>query len=288
MSPRLFFLLSLVLLGPVAARAQLGGFDLNKLSKAVDTAKDAGKLIKGVAGVGPQEEALIGDSVALEIIGQYGGLVRDPDIMRRVNLLGRALARYSDRPQLDWRFGVLDSATVNAFSAPAGYVFITRGLYDQATNDDLLAAILGHEIAHITNRHALKIVARGDFLSGATSFAAKRSSDVRQVEAQLSQFDLGIGQITKTLFEKGFDPQTEYAADKDGRALAVTTGYAPGGLRAVLSNLKQAGENRKTMFSSHPPVTERIKRLPNEPVPVVTEPAAPTADAEDKPDGETK
>lgn len=269
MSPRLLMLVSAVLLGTAVARAQLGGFDLNKLTKAVDTAKDAGKMLKGVAGVGPQEEALIGDSVALEIIGKYSGLVRDADILRRVNLLGRALARYSDRPQLDWRFGVLDSATVNAFSAPGGYVFITRGLYDQATNDDLLAAILSHEIAHITNRHALKIVARGEFLSGASSFAASRSSDVRQVNAQLSQFDLGIGQITKALFEKGFDPQTEYAADKDGRALAVTTGYAPGGLRAVLFNLKQAGENRKTMFSTHPPVAERIKRLPNEPAPAV-------------------
>lgn len=274
MSPRFFFLLAL--LTATAVRAQLGGFDLNKLSKAVDTAKDAGKMIKGVAGIGPQEEALIGDSVALEIIGQYGGLVRDPDLMRRVNLLGRALARYSDRPQLDWRFGVLDSNTFNAFSAPDGYVFITRGLYDQAVNDDLLAAILSHEIAHITNRHALKIVARGDFLSGAASFASARSSDVRQVNTQLSQFDLGIGEITKALFEKGFDPQTEYAADKDGRALAVTTGYAPGGLRAVLFNLQKAGENRKTMFSTHPPVKERLKRLPNEPAPPAQEiPTAP-------------
>lgn len=267
MNPRLLFSLPVFLCAAAVAQAQLGGLNLNNLSKALDTAKDAGKMVKGVTGVGPAEEALIGDSVALEIIGQYGGLVRDPAIMRRINLLGRALARYSDRPELVWRFGVLDSDTVNAFSAPDGYVFITRGLYDQAGNDDLLAAILGHEIGHITNRHALKIVARGDFLSGATSFASKRSGDLRQVEAQLSQFDLGIGQITKTLFEKGFDPQTEYAADKDGRQLAVTTGYAPGGLRAVLFNLQRAGENRKTVFSTHPPVVERIKRLPDEPAP---------------------
>ncbi len=266
MNPRLLPSLFAVLLAASTAQAQ---FDLSKLTKALDTAKDAGKMFKGVTGVGPEEEHLIGDSVALEIIGKYGGLVRDPDLMRRINLVGRALARYSGRPELDWRFGVLNSDTVNAFSAPDGYVFITRGLYNQAGNDDLLAAILSHEIAHITNRHALKIVARGDFLSGATSLASARSNDVRQIDEQLSQFDLGIGQITKALFEKGFDPQTEYSADKDGRALAVTTGYAPGGLRAVLVQLQKRGENRKTTFSTHPPVAERIKRLPDEPAPAV-------------------
>lgn len=260
------------------------GLNTEKLTKALDTAKDAGKMLKGVAGVGPAEEQLIGDAVALEIIAKYGGLVRDTDTMRRVNLVGRALARYSDRPQLEWKFAVLDSDTINAFSAPDGYVFITRGLYDQAGSDDILAAILSHEIAHITNRHALKIVSRAEFLAGASAFAAKRSEEVRRVQGQLSQFDLGIEQITKTLFEKGFDPTTEYAADLDGRELAVTTGYAPGGLRVVLLNLQSQGENRKTMFSTHPPLAERLKRLPDEPAPVAS--SETSTDAANHPAGE--
>lgn len=250
-----------VFVGASAAQAQ---FDLGKFSKALDTAKDAGKMLKGVAGIGPAEEKVIGDSVALEIVGRYGGLVRDEAVTQRVMLVGRSLARYSDRPELDWRFGVLDSPTVNAFSAPDGYVFITRGLYDLAENDDILAAILSHEIAHITGRHALKIVARGEFLSGATSLAAARSGEVRKVDAQLKQFNLGVEQITKTLFEKGFDPQTEYGADKEGRHLAVTTGYAPGALRLVLQRLQARTGNPKTIFSTHPPLSERIKRLPAE------------------------
>lgn len=128
----------------------------------------------------------------------------------------------------------------------------------------LLAGILGHEITHITDRHALKIVARGEFLAGATSLAAQTSSDVRQVDAQLQQFDLGVGKITQTLFETGFDPQTEYAADQGGRALAAVTGYAPGGLRAVLAGLEQHGASQP-VFSTHPPLKDRLHHLPDEP-----------------------
>jgi len=260
----------LLLTGPFGRAFDLGGLGdalgNDKISKGLDTAKDLGKVVKGLAGIGPEEEKVIGDSVALEIVGKYGGLVRDAGAMRRVNLVGRSLARYSDRPDLSWRFGVLDSDTVNAFSAPAGYVFITRGLYDLATDDDALAGILGHEIAHITGKHALNIVAKGEALAGATSQLVKRSSNARVVDSQLQQFDLGVGQITKTLFETGYAPATEYEADKNGHDLARLTGFAPGGLRGVLARLLRRSGDPHKIFSSHPPLNDRIKRLPDEPV----------------------
>jgi predicted Zn-dependent protease len=257
--PLLLPALLLALLAAPASRAQ---FDFGKLTKGLDTLKDVGKVAKGAAKIGPEEEKLIGDSVALEIVGQYGGLVRDEEIMRRVNLVGRSLGRYSSRPDLDWRFGVLESPSVNAFSAPDGYVFITRGLYELAAGDDALAGVLGHEIVHVTRRHALGIVERGEFISGATSLASSQSGQVRDLEAQLQQFDLGVGKVLTTLFEKGFDPQTEYEADREGRALASTTGYAPGGLRTVLTLLQQRPGNHEAVFSTHPPLKERLKRLP--------------------------
>lgn len=260
-------------IGGAAGSPAATGADSDKLTKLLDTAKDAGKVLKGITGIGPEEEKVIGDSVALEIVGKYGGLVRDEATMQRVNLIGRSLARYCERPDLNWRFGVMNSDSVNAFSAPDGYVFITRGLYALADNDDALAAILGHEIAHITGKHALKIVQRGEFLSGLGSQVVKRSGNTRELDAKLKQFDLGVTDITKTLFEKGFDPQTEYAADLNGRQLALTTGYAPGGLFAVLTKLQQQGGAQK-MFSTHPPLAERIKRLPNDSVVTAAEPAA--------------
>lgn len=272
MNPRLSLILSFLLLGGSAGFAlDLGGLSkaFNKAKEVTDTAKDASKVVKGGIGIGPEEEKIIGDSVALEIVGQYGGVVRDEDTLQRVNLVGRALARYSDRPDLDWRFGVLDSDSVNAFSAPDGYVFITRALYALADDDDLLAAILSHEIAHITEKHALKIVGRDELFSGGKSLLNKYSGDYReaatkaqQVDAQLQQFDLGVGKIVKTLVVTGFDAKTEYAADQAGRRLATLTGYAPGGLRAVLALLQARSGDTKRAFSTHPPLAERIKRLP--------------------------
>ncbi len=269
MSPRQLFrvLLGASCLATAAFALDLGGLskalnNTDKLKKGLDTAKDAGKVLKGVAGIGPEEEKIIGDSVALEIVGKYGGLVRDEDIMRRVNLVGLSLARYSDRPELTWRFGVLDSAAVNAFSAPDGYVFITRGLYALADTDDALAAILGHEIAHITGKHALNIVARNEAFSAGLSQLVQRSGEARQVDNQLKQVNLGADLIVKTLFEKGFDPQTEYAADATGRQLAITTGYAPGALRAVLTRLQGTSAGQTQVFSTHPSLTERLKHLP--------------------------
>jgi len=302
MSPRILFLLSSILLAAATSQAQ---FDFGKLGKALDkakeikdAAKDAGKVAKGAAGIGPEEEKVIGDSVAVEVIGQYGGLVRDETVMRRVNLVGRALALYSERPDLEWRFAVLDSGQVNAFSAPGGYVFITRALYELATSDDLLAGVLAHEIAHITGKHALNIIRRDELFSGGSSLLGKYSGDYREakaktsnLDAQLQQFDIGVGKITKTLLESGFDAPTEFKADQTGHDLAKLTGYAPGGLRAVLTQLQKAGEKTNGVFSTHPPLAERLKRLPNDPAPEpeAVPPAgdAPAAGSKDKPAGGT-
>jgi beta-barrel assembly-enhancing protease len=292
--------LALIVLPPVAAllvgivftaptlRAQ---FDLGRLKRGIDkarsttqqvtdtakqvtdTTKDVTKIAKGVLGIGPEEERLIGEAVAVEIIGKHGGILRDEAITRRLNVLGLALAHYSTRPALNWRFAVLDSPSINGFSAPSGYVFLTKALYEKvAASDDALAAVLAHEISHVTERHALKIIARGDFVAGTTKLAVKHSRDAAYVQSQLREFDTGIGELAKTILEKGFDPKTELAADKGGRALAVTVGYAPGALRHVLVQLQQAKGDPKVTFATHPPLAERIKSLPKDPEPPAAKP----------------
>lgn len=288
MSPARLILIAAALGAALTASAQFGGLNklgdaLNKAKKVTDKAGEVAQTAKAISGqFTDEEEQMIGDSVALEIVGRYGGLWRDPDANRRMNLVGNALARYSERPALEWRFGLLDSDSVNAFSAPGGYVFITRGLYDLATTDDLLGGILAHEIAHITERHALELVGKGELGSVLGREATKRSSSLRgaqatvdqaraqaaQISPELAKFlDLNVGKVANVILVKGFEPKTEYSADRVGRELAVTTGYAPGGLRAVLVALQARKGDAKKLFPTHPPLANRLKELPNDPPP---------------------
>lgn len=240
------------------------------LKKVEDTSKKVGKVAKGATGLSLEEEIAIGDAVSLEIAAKFGGLWRDEAATRRVNLLGRALGRYAHRQDLVWRFGILDSDTVNAFSAPGGRVFITRGLYQLAETDDELAGVLAHEIIHIDRRHALRIIARGELLTGVSELVKDNNADYAQYEEL-------IGDLTSFILEKGYDPDSEYEADKRGRALAATTGFAPGGLRAALEDLKASGKAKEEKtFDTHPPLDDRLKRLPKDPRPAA--PAAPAAD----------
>ena len=268
MKPRPFLLVAgLLSLVTVAAALDLGGFSkgLDMFNKAKEKKAQADEVAKDfntvTSSISPEEERILGETVALEIIGKFGGLVRDEATVRRVNLVGHALARYSSRPDHAWRFGVLDSDTVNAFSAPDGYVFITRGLYQTATDDDKLAAILGHEISHITSRDALGIIEKGEKGSVIVKYASKQSGDLRQVEAFANQLGINTDKLVKSLVEKGYDHPVEYAADQHGHDLAVVTGYAPGGLRAVLQDLQSRPNTSKKIFTTHPPLSERLNRL---------------------------
>jgi beta-barrel assembly-enhancing protease len=231
----------------------LAQFGLDKIDP-FKIAEGAVKVTKGAGGVGIQEEMSMGGSVAIEVASLYGGIWKDEVATRRVNLIGKALARYSDRPTLAFRFAILNSDVVNGFSAPGGYVFVTRGAYQEAENDDQLAGILAHEIAHVTRRHALRIISRSEMISGLSDVASGSSGDYRT-------YDLGVDRVSNTLLKTGYDSNTEFDADRMGRELATNTGFARDGLLAFLQKLQSQGLGKTSVFSTHPPLSERIARL---------------------------
>ena len=81
-----------------------------------------------------------------------------------VNRVGRWVALQSDRPDLKWTFGVIQTDDINAFAAPGGYVFVTRGLYAKLKDETELAGVLGHEIAHVQQKHHLKVVQKSQLM----------------------------------------------------------------------------------------------------------------------------
>jgi len=248
---------------PSVVSAQFPGLgDISDaINKVKKTKESTERISKGASGLSLEEEVAIGDAVALMIVMRYGGVWRDEAATYRVNLIGDILARYATRQDLQWRFGLLDSDAINAFSAPGGRVFITRGLYELPLNDDELAGVLAHEIIHIDERHAIDIIARGELLGGVSDLVADNN-------ASYAQFESVVGNAAELILVDGFDAGTEYEADEGGRNLALITGYAPGGLRTVLVKIDDSDTSNDEVFSTHPATEDRLKRLPDDPPPL--------------------
>lgn len=122
--------------------------DINQLASAGGTFKQA------FVPASETEEADIGRESAAVLLGA-APLLDDARVQAYVNKVGLWVALQSDRPDLKWRFAVLDDADINAFAAPGGYVFITKGLLARLRNESELAGVLAHEIGHVVATHHL-------------------------------------------------------------------------------------------------------------------------------------
>jgi beta-barrel assembly-enhancing protease len=236
-----------------AAHAQfrLPNIDINKV---VDTVKNVGKAVREID---EPEEIAIGRDVASRLLGA-APLVPDPALQRYVNHVGRWLAAQTERPDLPWQFGVLDSPNVNAFAVPGGTIFITRGLLERMRNEAELAGVLGHEIVHVLRKHHLKAIQKGaqSSLAGdAMSMALKdRAGPARD---KLIAFGT-------EMYSRGLDKDDELEADRLGIVIAARAGYDAYGLPSVLQTLQAMSAQDSAialMFKTHPAPGERLDSL---------------------------
>ena len=118
----------------------------------------AGKdLATAASGLDENDEIAVGREVAGRTLGA-APLVADAALQSYVNRVGRWVASQTERPDLPWHFGVIDSPAINAFAAPGGTVLVTRGLYEILDSEAQLAGVLGHEIGHIVRRHHITVM----------------------------------------------------------------------------------------------------------------------------------
>ncbi len=232
-----------------------GGFSLENLQKV-----DLGAVVKGVGNlreVKEPEEIQIGQSMTETLLGARP-LYDDAQLQRYVNEVGLWVARQSERPTLAWHFGVNDSDHINAFAAPGGFVIITKGMMKQLRNEAELAGVLGHEVAHVIQKHHLKALRKTAFADllgeGLTAASDNRNTElVRKLTGP-----------TKELYARGLDKSDEFEADRMGVVLATRAGYDPYGLPAVLSTLASADpkDNFLTLLTkTHPLPQARLDRL---------------------------
>ncbi len=203
-----------------------------------------------------QQEQQLGERIAGNLLG-VAPLVTDDGLQRYINLVGRWVASQSERPDLDWRFGVIESEDVNAFAAPGGYVMVTKGLYCRLNNEAELAGVLGHEIAHVLGRHHVKLLQRSQLLASLSGAVGKQVSD----EHERLQHIIGRG---AEVAARSLDKSSEFEADRVGMVLAARAGYDAYGLPLVLQEIGHFSGNDDRvalLFQTHPHPDARFDRL---------------------------
>lgn len=199
------------------------------------------------------DEQAVGREIAGQLLAGYP-LVKNDPLQSYINRVGRYLAAQGPRPGLNWTFGVIQNDDINAFAAPGGYIFVTRGLYRMLDNEAELAGVLGHEMVHINERHYIKLLQQQRALALGQEFL------LGQVKSATVQQLAGSG---AELYARSLDKDAEFACDRLGIQYAARAGYDP---FAYLSVLDQLGadvhaDQLALLFKTHPHPAERLDML---------------------------
>jgi predicted Zn-dependent protease len=214
-----------------------------------------------------QSEIALGRKTNKEVLQQY--IVYDnPELQAYVNEVGQALAMNSHRNNLIYRFTILDSRDVNAFALPGGYIFITRGLMAYLNSEAELAAVLGHEIGHVTARHSVRQYSATQLTGIGTVLASIFIPGMNQASNQLMQ-------VMGTAFLRGYGREHELEADQLGAEYVARTNYDAESMLNVIRVLKDQetfetqrakSEGREPriyhgLFSTHPDHDTRLQEI---------------------------
>lgn len=203
-----------------------------------------------------EEEIALGREITGSLLGA-APLVKDAALQQYVNKVGRWVASQSERSDLPWKFGVIDSADLNAFAAPGGYVLVTKGLYQKLQNEAQLASVLGHEIAHVVKKHQLKVLQKQQVVSAGSDWL----KDKLGKKNKLADKAIGTG---AEISARGLDKEAEFEADRMGMVLAARAGYDAFSLGEVLQIMAQTNQSDSSvalLFKTHPHPDERLAKL---------------------------
>ncbi len=212
-----------------------------------------------------KEEYYIGRAVAANILQKYR-VYEDEALTSYVNRVGKTVAWASDRPETygGYHFLVLDTEDPVAYAAPGGFIFISKGLARMMKNEEELAGVLAHEVAHVSKKHGLSAIKRSRLVSAFAILAhegKKYTSD--EVRKLVDAYEGALDDIVKTLVEKGYSRSQEREADRLGALFACRSGYDPQGLVSFLEVLKKRYGNKSEigLLKTHPKPAERLTSL---------------------------
>jgi beta-barrel assembly-enhancing protease len=203
-----------------------------------------------------EDEIRLGREITGNLLGA-APLVKDDQLQKYVNQVGRWVALQSERPDLPWHFGVIESEDLNAFAAPGGWVIVTKGLYRKLHNEAELAGVLGHEIGHVVKKHQLKLIQKQQALNLGAGLLGGTLGKNNQLVQQL----IGSG---AEICARSLDKDAEFEADRIGVVLAGRAGYDAYGLVEVLQEIGHVGKDDSSvalLFKTHPHPDDRLVKL---------------------------
>ena len=250
-------------LAALSACASLGSMDA--LSVLNIAAKSGEAIAKSFEDITPEQEYYVGRAVGANILSQIPPY-EEAKTNAYLNLLGQSLAMVSDRPETfgGYHFLVLDSAAINAFAAPGGLVFVSRGLLRCADSEDAVAAILAHEIGHVVKQHGLKAIKTARFKDAGLAIGKAAVEELGSAELAkvTAAFSGTIDDITSTLVNSGYSRGAEKEADLAAVEILKRSGYDPNALVRMLvvmkSRLKPGGPD---FAKTHPDPEDRIAEI---------------------------
>jgi len=207
--------------------------------------------------ISEKQEIAMGQQTDEEIRTQYG-IYEDARLSAYVATAGQAIAKRTHRPNLVYHFAVLDTPVVNAFAAPGGYIYVTRGILALMNSEAEMAVVLGHELGHVNARHSVQKLSQMILVQAGLAIGSAVSKDFAKVA--------GIAGIGASLLFLKFSRDDEREADRLGVDYSRSTGYDPGRMVDFFASLERMGDlsGKNTLpgfLSTHPLTSERIKNV---------------------------
>lgn len=202
------------------------------------------------------EEIRFGREIAARMIGRYS-LYNNARLTRYVNLIGQSLAQNANRPEIEFHFAVLNTQEINAYAAPGGYVFVTRGAIEKMQDESELAAVLAHEITHINEKHIVKeLNIRGTEGSASSGLARLIGGGTETARVAFHQ---AVDKALDMLFQSGYKREDEIFADRGAVLLTTIAGYDPAGLVNYFKRISAAkGKPTEILDKTHPGYEDRM------------------------------
>ncbi len=231
---------------------------------AVNPATGEKVFTGGISGAQEQAE---GRRLHPEILRQFGPALENPSLQRYVDSVGQLLARTVERRDLAYTFTVIDSDVANAFAIPGGYIYVTSGLLALFDSEAELAAVLGHELGHITALHYARgrgqaILAQlGVLAAGILAGRAAPGSGAERIVGEL-------GGKAAFAYLRSFSRENEYESDDLGIRYLARAGYDTGAVARMLGKLRAHGRLEAELAGRSPEGIDRFDYTATHPAPM--------------------